>query len=109
MRRLLVVAVLVVAGCSGESGSITPQSVVGYPDSRVIELEYGVCASVEVEVQETPTEVLLTTDVGRDTGDDCAGGARVTLDEPLGTRRVRIDGTPVDELFPDPNAPLGED
>ena len=86
-----VAVLLVVAAC--RSPGATLRSVTLDADGRTLSLEYGVCAPVAVEVEESPVEVVLTVDVGDSTGDDCAGGAVVELAEPLGERRVLVAGS----------------
>jgi hypothetical protein len=93
---LALVALGVVAGCGDEIGTGGLHSVSLGPDDRTLQLEFGVCNPDPFDVwveEETATQVVLHVRVGTPANDDdCASGRELRLAEPLGDRRVLING-----------------
>jgi hypothetical protein len=91
-----VLALGLLAGCGGNGvGDGGLRSVVLVEDQRTLELEFDVCDADPFDVrieEETTTEVVLHVRVGGGSDDGCADGASLRLAEPLGSRRVLING-----------------
>lgn len=68
-------------------------------DDRTLNVGVGFCGNVRVDVVETDDVVTLTAWGGADAGGDCASGATVVLEQPLGDRRV-VDGSTGNEVVP---------
>ncbi len=91
----LVLLVVGLAACGkNDVGAGSVVSASYFEDERAIELELGICADAEVtEVVETTTEVVLPLEVAEASDDDArAGGALAHLSQPLGDRRVLVEG-----------------
>lgn len=104
--RLVVwlLPIALIASC-GASGTRILE-VSGEPGSRSLDLGVASCTAEKLwaDVEETGEEVrILVHSEGGDEGPQCRDGLRVTLDEPLGSRRVvdRSTGDALDVKSPD--------
>jgi hypothetical protein len=86
---ILMLISAIVAGCS-ESQSYTTEDIVLaalFDGGRTLNLDVDVCAhDVEVEVEETTNQVVITAKAKELRMASCAFVASVTLKEPLGDR-----------------------
>lgn len=100
-RSVLLGSLLVAAMTLGACSSATHPSisdVYGDPTSTELTLSIGSCnQNPTVDVDETATKIRLTVTADADNSEDCADGATVTLDAPVGDRDI-IDENTGEEL-----------
>jgi hypothetical protein len=94
---VVLVALLAVSSCSRERSPSPIFDAKVSDGGTTLDVGVGFCGNVSVEVEETDLRVELTAFGGSDRGGDCAGGATVTLDRPLGDRML-IDTSTGDEI-----------
>jgi hypothetical protein len=90
-RRPFGVVAVAALGLTACSSTTHPRvlDVHGDPTSTVLTMSVESCNQhPEVEADETSTEVRLTVTADADTVEDCADGAKVSLEAPLGDRVV---------------------
>ena len=93
----VVLVALLTSSCSRERSPSTIFDARVSDGGTTLDVGVGFCGNVSVEVEETDVRVELAAFGGSDRGGDCAGGATVTLDRPLGDR-VLIDTSTGDEI-----------
>jgi hypothetical protein len=94
---VVLVALLAVSSCSRERSPSTIFDAKVSDGGTTLDVVVGYCGNVSVEAEETDARVELSAFGGSAIGGDCAGGATVTLDRPLGDRLL-IDTSTGDEI-----------
>jgi delta 1-pyrroline-5-carboxylate dehydrogenase len=80
---MVAVLVLVLAGCTSATRVLSARST----DGLTFWLEVGSCnADLEVDVDETPEQVVIDVSAHNDANDACSDAYMITLSEPLGDR-----------------------
>jgi hypothetical protein len=99
VRGKSVAALLALSVCGscggGNVGASSLRTATLLSDNRTLELEFDVCNASPFDVaveEETASEVVLAVSVGGGTDDACADGATIVLPQPLGDRRVMVEG-----------------
>jgi hypothetical protein len=83
----LACAAVVLVACSTTRAHIMEASLGRH--SRVLRLVVGSCnADLSAQIEESPSRVTVTVTARNNTGDDCADGLVVHLDQPLGERQL---------------------
>jgi hypothetical protein len=98
MRRLIVASAAVAALTACSTASTGIQDASTEEGTRQVALTLTGCfdETTSEVVEETETEVRVRVDSRRESDNDCLSGATVTLDEPLGDRRLINDANDVE-------------
>jgi hypothetical protein len=102
-RAWILAAILCVVSCSGGTRNTRVAILLTVsPDGRMLAVGLDSCNAepvVEI-VEQTAERVVLAAVAERNAGGDCADVVSVTLDDPLGDRRL-IDGSTGDDVIVD--------
>jgi hypothetical protein len=87
--RLILLAFVLITGCSSKDAVGVAGDVEPHPDGRTLSFAVNSChGGPETSAEESTTQVRI--EVRSDTSgeDECADGATVELEQPLGDREV---------------------